>query len=37
VEVVMAYLLKKRRSALPIPKERGKMTMATFLLSSVES
>jgi hypothetical protein len=29
VEVVMAYLLKKRRSALPIPKEKGRMTMAT--------
>jgi hypothetical protein len=28
----MAYLLKKRRSALPIPKEKERMTMATFLL-----
>ena len=33
----MACLLKKRRSALPIPREKGSMTMATFLLSSVES
>ena len=33
----MAYLLKKRRSALPIPREKGRMTMATFLLSSVKS
>jgi len=32
----MAYLLKKRRSALPIPREKGKMTMATFHLSSVK-
>ena len=37
VEVVMAYLLKKRRSALPIPREKGRMTMATVLLSSVKS
>ncbi len=28
---------RKRRSALPIPKETGRLTMATFLLSSVES
>jgi len=33
----MADLLKKRRSALPIPREKGRMTMVTFLLSSVES
>ena len=33
----MADLLKKRRSALPIPREKGRMTMATFLLSSVKS
>ena len=33
----MAYLLKKRRSALPTPRETGRMTMATFLLSSVKS
>jgi hypothetical protein len=33
----MAYLLKKRRSALPIPREKGRMTMVTFLLSSVKS
>ena len=32
----MAHLLKKRRSALPIPK-KGRMTMAIFLLSSVKS
>jgi hypothetical protein len=25
----MAYLLEKRRSALPIPREKGRMTMAT--------
>jgi hypothetical protein len=37
VEVIMSYLLKKRRSALPIPREKGRMTMATFLLSSVKS
>ena len=37
VEVVMAYILEKRRSALPSPKKKGRMTMATFLLSSVES
>jgi len=33
----MAYLLKKRVSALHIPREKGRMTMVTFLLSSVES
>ena len=33
----MAYLLKKRMSALPIPREKGGMTMVTFLLSSVKS
>ena len=33
----MSYLLQKRRSARPIPREKGRMTMATFLLSSVES
>jgi hypothetical protein len=25
----LPHLLKKRRSALPIPREEGKMTMAT--------
>ena len=25
----LPYLLEKRRSALPIPREKGKMTMAT--------
>ena len=33
----MAHLLEKRRSALPTPKTERRMTMATFLLSSVES
>ena len=33
----MAYLLKKRRSALPLPREKGRTTMATFLFSSMES
>ena len=33
----MACLLKKRTSALPILREKGRMTMATFLLSSVKS
>ena len=33
----MSYFLKKRRSALPIPREKGRMTMATFLVSSVKS
>ena len=33
----MACLLKKRTSALPIPREKGRMTMATSLLSSVKS
>jgi len=35
--VVREYLLKKRRSALPLPKEKRRMAMATFLLSSVKS
>ena len=45
--MVVEYLLKKRRSALPTPRkkrrsalpsprEKGRMTMATFLLSSVK-
>ena len=33
----MAYLLEKRNSALPTPKKKRRMTMATFLFSSVES
>jgi len=33
----MAYLLKKRRSALPFPREKGRMGMATLLRSSVKS
>jgi len=33
----MAYLLQKRRSALPTPREMGRMTMVIFLLSSVKS
>ena len=33
----MAYLLKKMRSALPIPREEGRMAMAAFLLASVKS
>ena len=33
----MAYLLETRRSALPIPKETGRLTKATLLLSSVKS
>ena len=33
----MAYRLKKRRSALSIPREKGRMTMVTFVLSSVKS
>ena len=37
VEVVMTYLLKKRRSALPVPKKKGRMTMEAFLPSSVKS
>ena len=36
-EVVMAYLLKKRSFALPLPREKGRMAMATFLPSSVKS
>jgi hypothetical protein len=35
--MTMAYLLKKRRSALPISREKGGMTMATFPLPSVNS
>ena len=35
-QVVMAYLLKKRSSALHIPKKR-RMTMATCLSSSLDS
>ena len=34
---LLPYLLKKRRFALPIPKKKGKMTMATLRLSSVKS
>ena len=33
----MADLLKKRRSALPIPKNKRRMTMATWLSSSLDS
>ena len=33
----MAYLLKKRQSALPTPREKGRTTMATCLLSSLKS
>jgi hypothetical protein len=33
----MAHLLKKRRSALPPPREKGRTAMAAFLLSSVKS
>ena len=33
----MAVLLKKRRSALPVPRAKGRMTMVTLLLSSVKS
>ena len=33
----MADLLKERRSALPIPKKKRRMTMTPFLLSSVKS
>jgi len=33
----MAYLLKKRSSAPHIPKKKRRVTMATFLLSSVKS
>ncbi len=33
----MAHLLEKRRSALPTPNKKRRMTMATFLLSSVEN
>ena len=31
----MACLLERRRFDLPLPREKGRMTMATFLLSSV--
>ena len=37
VEVVTAYFLEKRRSALPTPQKKRRMTMATFLLSTMES
>ena len=37
VEVVMADLLKKRRSAPPLPKRKSRMTMATCLSSSLGS
>ena len=37
VEVVMAYLVKKRSSALPIPKKKRRMTTATCLSSSLDS
>ena len=33
----MAHLLEKRRFALPLPREEGRMALATFLLSSVKS
>ena len=33
----MAYLIKKRRFALPLPREKGRTAMATFLFSSVKS
>ena len=33
----MAYLLERRRSALPIPKKKRRMTMATFLSSSLDA
>ena len=33
----MAYILKKSRSALPMSKEKSRMTMVTFLFSSVKS
>ena len=32
----MADLLEKRRSARHIPRKKSRMTMATFLLTSVE-
>ena len=32
VQVVMAYFLKKRRSALPIPGEKGRMTVFEFIV-----
>ena len=33
----MAFLLKKRRFALPLAREERRTAMATFLLSSVKS
>ena len=33
----MAHLLEKRRSALPLPREKGRTAMAAFLLSSMKS
>ena len=33
----MAYLLETRRSALPTPKKKRRMTMATSLSSSLDS
>jgi len=33
----MAYLLKKRKFALPLAREERRTAMATFLLSSVKS
>ena len=35
--MVTPYLLEKRRSALPSPREKGGTAMGTFLLSSVKS
>ena len=37
VEVVMAYPLNKKMSALPIPREKGRITVVTLLLSNVKS
>jgi len=34
---LLSYLLKKRRSALPIPKKTRRMTMASCLSSSLDS
>ena len=33
----MAYLLKKKSPAVPLPREKGRMTMAAFLRSLVKS
>ena len=33
----MAYLLKKRRSALPLPRKKRRMTMASCLSSSLDA